>query len=285
MLSAASAVLAFTLAWNPTPAPPVELVSVQRVTGSADFVLLLDAVLGQGRPGVTSRDALAYTLLGLGYAVKDTADIVSGRISKQAIDTAHAMRLTGRSREATDYLNRQYRRVAVAATAPQPMASTMSARPLITTMTATPTMTTSAKPTLRAQLAIQSGIAAPIEAAILKYARLHAVDPALIRAIIGAESQFAANARSSAGAIGLMQLMPATARALGVNPHITDENIEGGVRYLAELLRTFGGIELALVAYNAGPELARRYDRGEVSLYGETRAYIQQVLTRMRSAR
>jgi len=82
-----------------------------------------------------------------------------------------------------------------------------------------------------------------------------------------------------------MQLMPATARALGVNPHVSEQNIEGGVRYLAELLRTFGGVELALIAYNAGPGLARRYARGDAVLYGETRLYVQQVLARLRAPR
>ncbi|MBP6715445.1 MAG: lytic transglycosylase domain-containing protein [Acidobacteria bacterium] len=122
----------------------------------------------------------------------------------------------------------------------------------------------------------------PIDAAIAKYARLHAVDPTLIRAIIGAESGFEHSARSSAGAIGLMQLMPGTARDLGVDPRVLEQNVEGGVRYLSGLLKTFGGVELALVAYNAGPELARRYARGEVALYAETRDYVRQVLARMR---
>jgi soluble lytic murein transglycosylase-like protein len=79
--------------------------------------------------------------------------------------------------------------------------------------------------------------------------------------------------------------MPATARALGVNPLIVDENIDGGVRYLAEMLKMFGGVELALVAYNAGPGLAQRYARGEATLYGETRDYVKQVLARFRSPR
>ena len=70
-----------------------------------------------------------------------------------------------------------------------------------------------------------------------------------------------------------MQLMPATARELGVDPFEPAQNIEGGVRYFAELLRMFGGVELALVAYNGGPGFAQRYARGETALYGETRDY------------
>jgi soluble lytic murein transglycosylase-like protein len=74
-----------------------------------------------------------------------------------------------------------------------------------------------------------------------------------------------------------MQLMPATARALGVDPWIPEQNVDGGVRYLSSLLREFGTTELALVAYNGGPGFARRYVRGETALYGETRAYVRRV--------
>ena len=61
-----------------------------------------------------------------------------------------------------------------------------------------------------------------------------------------------------------------------------EQNIEGGVRYLSELLRIFGGVELALVAYNGGPGFARRYARGETALYGETRAYVNRVMARLK---
>ena len=82
-----------------------------------------------------------------------------------------------------------------------------------------------------------------------------------------------------------MQSMPATARALGVDPLLPEQNIEGGVRYFSELLKMFGGIELALIAYNAGPGLARRYARGEAALYGETRDYLGRVLALFRPQR
>jgi soluble lytic murein transglycosylase-like protein len=98
--------------------------------------------------------------------------------------------------------------------------------------------------------------------------------------MMAAESGFDARAQSPKGAIGLMQLMPATARALGVNPCIAHENIEGGVRYFAEMLWRFGSVELALIAYNGGPAYARRYARREVALYGETRDYVRTVLAR-----
>jgi soluble lytic murein transglycosylase-like protein len=117
---------------------------------------------------------------------------------------------------------------------------------------------------------------------IEKYARLHEVDAAIVRAVIQVESAFEPRAVSHAGAIGLMQLMPATARALGVGPWLPEQNIEGGVRYLSELLKMFGGVELVLIAYNGGPRFARRYARGETALYGETREYVRRVLARIR---
>jgi len=99
------------------------------------------------------------------------------------------------------------------------------------------------------------------------------------------ESAFNPNARSPVGAIGLMQLMPATARELGVNPLNPEENIEGGVRCFSQLLRMFGGLELALVAYNGGPGFAQRYARGQTALYGETREYVKRVLARLAASR
>jgi soluble lytic murein transglycosylase-like protein len=68
-----------------------------------------------------------------------------------------------------------------------------------------------------------------------------------------------------------------------VNPYVAEQNIEGGIRYFAGLLRTFGQLELALVAYNGGPGYARRYAAGQATLYGETRAYVRAVLDRVRA--
>lgn len=120
---------------------------------------------------------------------------------------------------------------------------------------------------------------------ILEHAQRQGIRPSLVRAVIQVESAFNPDARSPKGAAGLMQLMPATARMLGVDPTRPEENIEGGVRYLSSLLTMFGGIELALVAYNGGPEFARRYARGETALYGETRSYVRQVLALVHTPR
>lgn len=108
-------------------------------------------------------------------------------------------------------------------------------------------------------------------------ARRYNIDPALVRAVIHAESGFKVHARSPKGAVGLMQLMPATARLLGVaNPRLPRENIHGGVKYLAELLARFkSDITLATAAYNAGPQAVQKY--AGVPPYAETQVYVQRV--------
>lgn len=109
-----------------------------------------------------------------------------------------------------------------------------------------------------------------IEAAANKYK----VDPAIIAAIIEQESGGNAAAVSHAGAIGLMQLMPRTARGLGVNPYDPAQNIDGGTRYLLYQYKAFGNIEQALAAYNAGPG---NVQNGRYMFIPETRGYITKV--------
>ncbi|MFZ0611602.1 MAG: lytic transglycosylase domain-containing protein [Desulfobacterales bacterium] len=117
-----------------------------------------------------------------------------------------------------------------------------------------------------------------IEACIGESARKYNLPPELIKAVIEAESGFRADAVSVAGAQGLMQLMPATARDLGVtNSFDIRQNIDGGTRYLRQMLDLFGGdTRLALAAYNAGPGNVQKYG-GDVP-FPETRQYVVRVL-------
>ena len=98
----------------------------------------------------------------------------------------------------------------------------------------------------------------------------------LVRSVMAAESGFAAEALSPKGAIGLMQLMPGTARDLGVDPADPEQNVDGGTRYLRDLLLKYdGGLRHALAAYNAGPAAVDRYNG--VPPYAETIHYIGRI--------
>lgn len=106
--------------------------------------------------------------------------------------------------------------------------------------------------------------------------------PRLLQALIWAESRFNPLAVSPAGAAGLAQLMPATARELGVaNRHDPQENIDGGARYLRQMLDRFGSVHLALAAYNAGPGAVTK--AGGIPRNRETPGYVRSVLERWMS--
>lgn len=107
------------------------------------------------------------------------------------------------------------------------------------------------------------------------------VDSNLVDAVAWQESRYNPRARSSAGAIGVMQLMPGTARQLGVrNPHDVQQNVTGGTAYLREQLERFGNnVPLALAAYNAGPGAVLKY--GGIPPYRETQNYVRQIMRRL----
>ena len=112
-----------------------------------------------------------------------------------------------------------------------------------------------------------------IEAAAEKYE----VDPRLVKAVAVAESNMNQTDISDAGAIGVMQLMPETARGLGIDPYDEQQNIEGGAKYLKQMLDTFGGnVRKAVAAYNAGPGAVQKY--GGIPPYGETQHYVGRVM-------
>jgi soluble lytic murein transglycosylase-like protein len=110
-------------------------------------------------------------------------------------------------------------------------------------------------------------------------ARKTDVPAVLLAALIRTESAWQPYVVSHAGAIGLAQLMPATAAQLGVDPWSPAENVLGGARYLREQLDAFDDVGLALAAYNAGPHRVRRY--GGVPPFAETQAYVARILARL----
>jgi hypothetical protein len=124
-----------------------------------------------------------------------------------------------------------------------------------------------------------SGESRMIEKSIHRAARRYNLPPGLIRGVIRAESNFQVAAVSRAGAQGLMQLMPETARELGVSdPFDIEQNIDGGARYLRQMLDSFDGdVKTALAAYNAGPGTVEKYG-GRIPPYQETERYIDRVL-------
>lgn len=204
--------------------------------------------------GVRARDAVAFSMGLGGYSAQEITDVLDGHLAPADIDDARARLMAGQPRAAVAaFLEARWREPQT----PVPAAGR-------------PAPASGPWQTL-----------ASLEADLLALSARHGVAPELIRAVIAAESAGNPRALSSAGAIGLMQLMPATAASLGVDPWQPAENLAGGIAYLSSLLRAYGGnARLALIAYNAGPQHANRVRDGSAVAYRETRRYLDAIEAR-----
>jgi hypothetical protein len=197
---------------------------------------------------VRRRDDVVWRMALSGFSAREIADVVSGHLSLGTVRQARARLMAGHPRaDVAAFLESAWREAPEDAAAPQPSWPSFS----------------------------------DLEPDVQHLAAQHGLSPALVRAVVAAESAGNPRALSPKGAIGLMQLMPATAAALGVDPWQPRENLRGGVAYLAGLLRDFGSnLRLALIAYNAGPQHARAVQAGRAVAYRETRAYVDAIRKR-----
>lgn len=132
---------------------------------------------------------------------------------------------------------------------------------------------------IQASHPVQNASKSQILNVVSQISKKHGVDEKLVQALIKQESGFNPKAKSKAGAMGLMQLMPQTAKNMGVkDPYNTVQNVEGGVKYLKSMLNKYNGnVILALAAYNAGPGAVDKYDG--VPPYKETQNYVKNILS------
>jgi transglycosylase-like protein with SLT domain len=212
---------------------------------------------------VRARDRIAWSMVSIGYSAREIADVIDGHLTRADLDQAYARTMAGESRASVAaFLESRWREPASSVARRSP--SSLNAQPL-----------------QEASIAAPGALPADLAIELAERARDYRVEPALVRAVIAAESGANPRALSPAGAIGLMQLMPATAAALGVNPWNPIENLRGGIAYLASLLRAYAEDErLALIAYNAGPQHADRVRAGHAVAYRETRQYLEAIAAR-----
>ena len=124
---------------------------------------------------------------------------------------------------------------------------------------------------------VQAANVSTVKAAIVKHSIEMGVDPAITLSIAKSESGFRQESRSPRGAVGVFQLMPSTARRMGLNPYSLDDNIKGGIMYYKSMYKMFGSMEMALAAYNAGPGAVKKYK--SVPPYKETKRYVAKIMT------
>lgn len=262
--------LAPTVAW--AGYDPYGLKMAGYCQGDINFILQGES--GEEQSARKFRLDYAYLLRSRGYDREDVAYILEGGpdtergLRKYEVDTDVKYRLLGKSagdaESAAAALSEQMR--AVIAEAERQQAYERQLRAATVASFATPVPV----PAFRYGARVYGPI---ISAEAIR----QGLDPLLCTAVTQNESGYNARAVSPKGAIGLMQLMPETARILGVtNPFDPQQNVQGGIRYLAEQLRKFGRVDHALAAYNAGPGAVLRH-RG-IPPYSETIMYVQKVL-------
>ncbi len=125
---------------------------------------------------------------------------------------------------------------------------------------------------------VQAADVNTVKATIVKHSIEMGVDPAIALSIARAESGFRHEARSAHGAVGVFQLMPSTAKRMGLNAYSLNDNIRGGIMYYKNMYKMFGSMELALAAYNAGPGNVKRYNN-KVPPYAETKRFIAKIMS------
>ncbi len=215
----------------------------EAASGSADWSTRVDLPCDAG---VRRRDRIASQMAMVGHSAKEIADVLHGHLTIADLNRAQARLMAGFSRaQVADFLDARWRAPIVL-----PPAQTISGL----------------------------NLPADLDAQLETFAAQYHVPAPLVRAMVAAESGGNPRARSSAGAIGLMQLMPATAAALGVEPWQPLQTLEGGIRYFAELLTLYDqDPRLALIAYNAGPQHANRVRARTAVAYRETRKYLEAI--------
>jgi hypothetical protein len=204
---------------------------------------------------VRRRDHLASQMAMVGHSPKEMADVLKGHLTIADLNQARARLMAGQPRvRVAEFIEARWH--------------TPSMVPVVFP----------ASPGRAASRADTPWLEVDLEQEIETLEREHAVPADLVRAMVNAESGGNPRAVSPAGAIGLMQLMPATAAALGIDPWQPRENLRGGVAYIADLMRAYDGdIRLALIAYNAGPQHANRVRAGSTVAYKETRRYLDAI--------
>jgi hypothetical protein len=228
-----------------------------------------------------ARDRDVTRLAMVGYTAGDIGRMLTGRVTRSQVDVAYARKMAG--------LGSLPEPAAPASRLPaSPIGATLTVSlesrpaPLVVTVPAFPAPIRPG-PALATTTFRRPGpeLVTPetLDACVRLYANAYQVDYRLVHAMIRNESNWHPSVVSNKGAVGLMQLMPGTASMLNVDPRNPIENIKGGVAYLAGLLRTYGTVRNALIAYNAGPVHANQVIRGERGLFNETQRYLDAIAT------